>query len=44
MDTLVANLKKANEAYRSGATLLMTDEEYDARMEELAKKTVALFR
>jgi NAD-dependent DNA ligase len=38
MDVLVAKLTKANEAYRSGQALIMTDEEYDAGMEELAKK------
>jgi len=38
MDILVANLTKANEAYRNGQPLLMTDEEYDAGMELLASK------
>jgi DNA ligase (NAD+) len=38
MDILVANLTKANEAYRNGQPLLMTDEEYDAGMELLANK------
>lgn len=38
MDILVANLIKANEAYRNGQPLLMTDEEYDAGMELLASK------
>ena len=38
METLVLNLTKANEAYRNGLALQMTDEEYDAGMEELSKK------
>ena len=38
MDTLVLKLTRANEAYRNGKELLMTDDEYDAGMEELAKK------
>ena len=38
MDILVASLTKANEAYRNGQPLLMTDEEYDAGMELLASK------
>ena len=38
MDILVAKLTKANEAYRNGQPLLMTDEEYDAGMELLASK------
>jgi len=38
MDILVANLTNANEAYRNGQPLLMTDEEYDAGMELLASK------
>ena len=38
MDILVASLTKANEAYRNGKPLLMTDEEYDKGMEELALK------
>ena len=38
MDILVANLTKANEAYRSGLPLLMTDDEYDAGMELLRNK------
>jgi len=37
MDTLIASLMKANEAYRNGGTLLMTDEEYDAGLEALSK-------
>jgi len=38
MEVLVARLTKANEAYRNGLTLQMTDEEYDAGIEELQKK------
>jgi NAD-dependent DNA ligase len=38
MDILVSSLTKANEAYRNGQPLLMTDEEYDAGMELLASK------
>ena len=38
MDILVASLTNANEAYRNGQPLLMTDEEYDAGMELLASK------
>jgi NAD-dependent DNA ligase len=38
MDILVSKLTKANEAYRNGKTLLMTDDEYDAGIEELSKK------
>ena len=37
MDTLVIKLTKANEAYRNGQALLMTDDEYDAGLEQLAK-------
>jgi NAD-dependent DNA ligase len=37
MDTLVANLEKANDNYRNGLPLLMTDEEYDAALDLLAK-------
>jgi DNA ligase (NAD+) len=37
MDILVSKLIKANEAYRNGKALLMTDDEYDKGMEELAK-------
>jgi len=37
MDALVQKLTKANEAYRNGQTLLMTDDEYDAGLEQLAK-------
>ena len=37
MDTLVLKLTKANEAYRNGQALLMTDDEYDAALEQLAK-------
>ena len=36
MDTLVLRLTRANEAYRNGKTLLMTDDEYDAGLEQLA--------
>jgi len=36
MDALITKLTQANEAYRSGQTLLMTDDEYDAGMELLA--------
>lgn len=36
--TLVLSLTRANDAYRNGRPLIMTDEEYDAGMEELAKK------
>ena len=38
MEKLVQQLTKANEAYRNGLSLTMTDEEYDAGLEELAKK------
>ena len=37
MDALISKLTKANEAYRNGATLLMTDDEYDAGLEKLKK-------
>jgi NAD-dependent DNA ligase len=37
MDTLVSRLTKANDAYRNGQTLLMTDDEYDAGLEQLKK-------
>ena len=37
MDALVLKLTKANEAYRNGQALLMTDDEYDAGLEQLAK-------
>ena len=37
MDSLISRLTKANEAYRNGSTLLMTDDEYDAGLEELKK-------
>ena len=37
MDTLISRLTKANEAYRNGASLLMTDDEYDAGLEQLKK-------
>ena len=35
LDTLVGSLQKANWAYHNGGELLMTDEEYDRRLEEL---------
>jgi NAD-dependent DNA ligase len=35
---LVQQITKANEAYRNGQTLLMTDEEYDAAVELLSQK------
>ena len=38
MDILVGRLIKANEAYRNGLTLLMTDDEYDSGIEQLAKQ------
>jgi NAD-dependent DNA ligase len=38
MDTLVQQITKANEAYRNGQSLLMTDEEYDAAVELLSSK------
>ena len=38
MEVLVARLTKANDAYRNGLTLQMTDEEYDAGIEELQKR------
>lgn len=38
MDTLVQQLMKANDAYRNGQTLVMTDEEYDAGIDMLSKK------
>lgn len=37
MDTLISRLTKANEAYRNGHSLLMTDDEYDAGLEQLKK-------
>ena len=37
MDTLISRLTKANEAYRNGQSLLMTDDEYDAGLEQLKK-------
>jgi NAD-dependent DNA ligase len=37
MDTLVSRLTKANDAYRNGQALLMTDDEYDAGLEQLKK-------
>ena len=38
MELLVARLTKANDAYRNGLAILMTDEEYDAGIDELQKK------
>ena len=35
MDTLVLRLQRANEAYRAGKPLLMTDDEYDAALAQL---------
>jgi len=37
METLVLRLTRANEAYRNGKPLLMTDDEYDTGMEQLAR-------
>jgi DNA ligase (NAD+) len=37
MDTLISRLTKANETYRNGQSLLMTDDEYDAGLEQLKK-------
>jgi DNA ligase (NAD+) len=37
MESLVLKLTKANEAYRNGQALLMTDDEYDTGLEQLAK-------
>ena len=37
MDTLVSRLTAANNAYRNGQALLMTDDEYDAGLEQLKK-------
>jgi len=37
MDALVKRLTEANEAYRNGKTLLMTDDEYDSGLEQLKK-------
>ena len=37
MDALILKLTKANEAYRNGQALLMTDDEYDIALEQLAK-------
>lgn len=37
MDTLISRLTAANNAYRNGQTLLMTDDEYDAGLEQLKK-------
>ena len=38
MDTLVQQITKANEAYRNGQALLLTDEEYDAAVDLLSSK------
>jgi NAD-dependent DNA ligase len=38
MDILVQSITQANEAYRNGKTLLMTDEEYDAAVDLLSSK------
>jgi len=38
MDILVSKLTKANEAYRNAQSILMTDDEYYASLEALAKK------
>jgi len=37
MDALISKLTKANEAYRNGHPLLMTDDEYDMGLEQLKK-------
>ena len=37
MQALVHKLIAANEAYRNGSTLLMTDDEYDEGIEMLAR-------
>ena len=37
MDTLISRLTAANNAYRNGQTLLMTDDEYDTGLEQLKK-------
>jgi len=37
MDTLISRLTKANDAYRNGQSLLMTDDEYDNGLEQLKK-------
>lgn len=37
MDALISKLTKANEAYRNGQVLLMTDDEYDKGLDELKK-------
>lgn len=39
MEYLISRLTTANQAYRNGAPLLMTDDEYDAGMDELASKS-----
>lgn len=38
LPTLVLKITQANEAYRNGQSLLMTDEEYDAAVEQLANR------
>ena len=38
MDSLILSLTAANEAYRNGKAILMTDEEYDIGLEQLSKK------
>jgi len=37
MDTLISRLTAANNAYRNGQSLLMTDDEYDAGLEQLKR-------
>lgn len=37
MESLIRSLSLANEAYRNGRALLMTDEEYDAGLEKVAR-------
>lgn len=37
MDTLISRFTAANNAYRNGQSLLMTDDEYDAGLEQLKK-------
>jgi NAD-dependent DNA ligase len=37
MESLVLKLQKANDAYRQGKALLMTDDEYDKALEQLRK-------
>lgn len=38
LPTLVLKITQANEAYRNGQALLMTDEEYDAAVDQLANR------